>query len=109
MQRRNKTLKKNFPSRIYLYSNPRTAQNKAYKYLGKTAKLYPALNSEKKYAIFDNKNNRWINFGQMGYEDYTKHHDKSRRKNYLTRTKFMRGDWKKNKYSANNLSRNILW
>jgi hypothetical protein len=45
----------------------------------------------------------------MGYEDFTKHHNKTRRKNYLTRTKFMRGDWKNNKYSANNLSRNILW
>ena len=109
MQIRNKTLKKKFSSRIYLYSNPRTAQNKAYRYLGKTAKLYPALNSKKKYTIFDNKNYLWVNFGQMGYEDYTKHLDKSRRKNYLTRTKFMRGEWKKNKYSANNLSRNILW
>ena len=48
-------------------------------------------------------------YGQMGYEDYTKHHNKSRRKNYLTRTKGMLGDWKNNKYSANNLSRHILW
>jgi len=98
-----------FPIRIRLYSKPRIAQKMAYKYLGKTAKLYPANNPEKKYKIFDPKNNKWINFGQMGYEDYTKHHDKNRRKNYLTRTKFMRGDWKNNKYSANNLSRNILW
>ena len=100
---------KKFPTRIRLYSTPRIAQKMAYKYLGKTAKLYPANNPEKKYKIFDHKNNKWINFGQMGYEDYTKHRDKNRRKNYLTRTKFMRGDWKNNKYSANNLSRNILW
>jgi hypothetical protein len=106
---RKTTAKKTFPSRIYLYSTPRTAQRMAYKYLGKTAKLYPASNPEKKYKIFDPKNNTWVNFGQMGYEDYTKHHDKKRRKNYLTRTKFMKGDWRKNKYSANNLSRNILW
>jgi hypothetical protein len=109
MTQRNKTLKKKFSAQIYKYSNPRTAQTKAYKYLGRTAKLYPALNSEKKYAIFDKKNNKWINFGQLGYEDFTKHKDKARRKNYLTRTKFMRGDWKNNPYSANNLSRNILW
>jgi len=109
MHPRNKTLKKRFSSRIYLYSNPRLAQKMAYKYLGKTAKLFPAINHEKKYSILDKKNNKWVNFGQMGYEDYTKHRDKSRRKNYLTRTKFMRGNWKKNKYSANNLSRNILW
>ena len=111
---RTKTMKiksKKFPKRIYLYSTPRTAQRMAYKYLGrvKTAKLYPARNPAKKYMIFDPKNNKWVNFGQMGYEDYTKHHDKTRRKNYLTRTKGMLGDWKSNKYSANNLSRSILW
>jgi len=106
MKIRNKT---KFSNRIYLYSNPKIAQMKAYKYLGKTAKLYPAIDQKKKYSIFDKKNNKWINFGQIGYEDFTKHHNKTRRKNYLTRTKFMRGNWKKNKYSANNLSRNILW
>jgi hypothetical protein len=110
----NKTMKiknRKFPKRIYLYSTPRTAQRMAYKYLGrtKTAKLYPARNPAKKYMVFDPKNNKWVNFGQMGYEDYTKHHDKTRRKNYLTRTKGMLGDWKSNKYSANNLSRRILW
>jgi hypothetical protein len=109
-----KTMKiksKKFPKRIYLYSTPRTAQRMAYKYLGriKTAKLYPARNPAKKYMVFDPKNNKWVNFGQMGYEDYTKHHDKTRRKNYLTRTKGMLGDWKSNKYSANNLSRHVLW
>ena len=112
MKSHNKTQKKGrttFPSRIYLYSTPRIAQKMAYKYLGKTAKLYPANNPQKKYSIYDPKNNKWVNFGQMGYEDYTKHHDKQRRKNYLTRTKFMKGNWKSNNYSANNLSRNILW
>ncbi len=105
----NKTLKRNFSKKLLKYSNPKQAQKMAYKYLGKTAKLYPANNPDKKYTIYDSKNDKWINFGQIGYEDYTKHKDKTRRKNYLTRTKFMRGNWKKNPYSANNLSRNILW
>ena len=81
----------------------------AYKYLGQTAKLYPASISQKKYKIYDPNNEKWINFGQIGYEDFTKHKDKTRRKNYLTRTKYMRGNWRKNPYSANNLSREILW
>ena len=91
------------------YSNPEKAQQMAYKYLGKTAKIYPSLRKEKKYRICDTKNHKWINFGQMGYEDYTKHKDINRRKNYLRRSKFIRGKWKDNKYSANNLSRKILW
>ena len=109
----NKTKKQkktvSYSKRLYKYSTPRIAQHMAYKYLGKTAKIYPANNSVKKYKIFDPKHNKWINFGQIGYEDYTKHHDKNRRKNYLNRSKSIKGDWKKNKYSANNLSRNILW
>ena len=52
---KNKTrkLKTKFGSRIHLYSNPRTAQRMAHKYLGKTAKLYPASNPEKKYYVKD--------------------------------------------------------
>lgn len=101
--------KVSFTKKLYRYSNPRKAQQMAYKYLGKTAKLYPARNPDKKYSIYDPKNEKWISFGQIGYEDYTKHHNKTRRKNYLNRTKYMSGDWKRNRYSANNLSRNILW
>jgi hypothetical protein len=101
--------KANFKKSIKKWTNPNKAQKMAYKYLGNTAKLYSGRNTQKKYSIYDKKNEKWINFGQIGYEDYTKHHDKNRRKNYLTRTKYMRGDWKNNKYSANNLSRNILW
>ncbi len=93
---------------IRKYSNPEEAQKNAYAYLGKTAKLYSAK-PPKKYRIFDSNNNKWISFGQLGYEDFTKHHDKTRRKNYLTRTAKMRGKWKSNPYSANNLSRHILW
>jgi hypothetical protein len=109
MTMRNKTQKRIFSQKLRKYSTPKTAQHMAYKYLGKTAKLYPANNPQKKYKIYDSKNKKWVNFGQIGYEDFTKHKDKTRRRNYLTRTKSMRGDWKKNRYSANNLSRNILW
>lgn len=105
----NKTVKQHFSKKLMKYSNPRQAQKMAFKYLGKTAKIYPSNNPQKKYKIYDPKNEKWMNFGQIGYEDFTKHKDKTRRKNYLTRTKSMRGDWKSNPYSANNLSRNILW
>jgi hypothetical protein len=107
MNNHNKTRK--FRKSIERWTHVRQAQKMAYKYLGKTAKLYPARNPQKKYSIYDPKNKKWVNFGQIGYEDYTKHKDKKRRHNYLTRTKYMLGDWKSNKYSANNLSRNILW
>ena len=101
--------KKSFTKKLRKYSNPLQAQRMAYKYLGRSAKLYPARNSAKKYSIYDPKNEKWVNFGQIGYEDYTKHKDKKRRKSYLTRSRGMLGNWKKNKYSANNLSMHVLW
>lgn len=101
MSKFSKTLKK--------YSNPIIAQKMAYKYLGKTAKLYPSIKKDKKYSIFDSKNKKWVSFGQLDYEDYTKHRNKLRRRNYLTRSRSIKGDWKKNKYSPNNLSIHVLW
>ena len=54
-------------------------------------------------------NGKWIHFGAMGYEDYTKHKDDKRRENYLKRASNIKGSWKQNKYSPNNLAINLLW
>jgi hypothetical protein len=45
----------------------------------------------------------------MFYEDFTKHKDEKRRENYLKRTANIRGKWKDDPYSKNNLSRCLLW
>ena len=70
--------------------------------------VYESSRKDKKYMVL-RPDWKWVHFGQMGYEDYTKHKNKTRRKNYLTRSAKIRGNWKKNKYSANNLARNLLW
>jgi hypothetical protein len=95
--------------RLRKYSVPKVAQKRALAYLGKTAKLYPASRSGKKYKIWDPRMKNWVNFGQLGYEDYTKHHNLKRRRNYLNRSRRIRGAWKANPYSPNNLSMHILW
>ena len=104
-----KTLKRAFPKKLYTYSNPRQVQKMAYKYLGKTAKIYPSTKHAKKYQIYDTIHDKWVYFGQMGYEDFTKHKNKTRRKNYLSRSRKIKGDWKKNRYSPNNLAIHLLW
>ena len=96
------------PTLLELYSNPKIAQKNAFDYLGKTAILKPSTRQGKKYMIYD-PNGKWIHFGQLGYEDFTKHRDEKRKDNYLRRTSNMRGNWRNNSYSPNNLSRNILW
>ena len=70
--------------------------------------VFASTRKQKKYMIRDD-NNKMIHFGQLGYEDFTKHNDEKRRERYLKRTANIRGDWKENKFSPNNLSRNLLW
>ncbi len=96
-----------YTKELLKYSNPNIAQKRAYAYLGKTAKLYPASKKHKKYRIWNGE--KWINFGQLGYQDYTRHKDKTRRRSYLARSRKIRGNWVRNKYSPNNLSIHILW
>ena len=91
------------------YSTPQIVYKKAKKYLGKDVNIKPSDNPKKKYMVLNPNTNKWIYFGEMGYEDHTKHNDPIRRENYLNRTANMKGNWKNDKYSANNLSRNILW
>ena len=99
-----------FPSDddIWSYSNPTVAQQNAFKKYGKTAILYRSKAKNKKYSII-HPNGKIVNFGDIRYEDFTQHKDPVRRLNYLTRTAKMKGNWKEDGYSANNLSRNILW
>jgi hypothetical protein len=56
-----------------------------------------------------NPDNKYIHFGDNRYEDFTQHKDVDRQKKYLNRSSKIKGNWKDNKYSPNNLSINILW
>ena len=94
---------------LFKWSDPKEAQRKAYEYLGKDADLYVSEKKDKKYDIYDVNNNKWVSFGQMGFQDHTRHGDEMRRNRYLNRATNMRGDWKDNPYSPNNLSIHILW
>lgn len=54
----------------------------------------------------DFTNNKWVHFGQMGYEDFTKHKDNIRRNNFINR----HYKWNcKGRHSPAWLSYNILW
>jgi len=89
-------------------SNPDKAYKNAKKYLGKDVKMYISTNKNKKYMII-NPSGKKVHFGSILYEDFTKHKDKLRQKSYLARSAGIKGNWKNDPYSPNNLSRNILW
>ena len=93
---------------IWRYSNPSEVNRRAKKYLGKTAKISLSTKKDKKYMV-TTPDGKIVHFGQMNYEDFTRHKNKIRRKNYLSRSRKIKGDWKKNKYSSNNLAIHLLW
>jgi Family of unknown function (DUF5754) len=75
--------------------------------LNNNAYLFVSDSKNKKYMIWNG--NKAINFGQLGYEDFTKHNDELRRQSYINRASSIKGDWKSNPYSPNNLSIHLLW
>lgn len=89
------------------YSNFAQAQKNANVYFKRTVVLKESTRKDKKYMIHDG--NKWVHFGQHGYEDFTKHKDLKRRASYLRRANGIRGAWKENQFSPNNLSIHILW
>jgi len=90
------------------FSNPDTVHRRLKEYDPKL-ELYISDKKDKKYFIINPQTGKKIYFGAMGYQDFTKHNDPVRRANYLRRSANIRGDWKTNKYSPNNLARNVLW
>lgn len=90
-------------------SNFKIARLKAKLYLGGNTELFISTRKDKKYMVLNPFTNQMIHFGSINYEDYTHHNDDYRRMSYLKRATHIKGEWKDNKYSPNNLSINILW
>jgi hypothetical protein len=85
----------------------RVLQN-AKDYLGNDVQILPSTRKDSKFMV-RKPSGSWVHFGAKGYDDFTQHNDPERQRLYLLRSGSIRGDWRQNKYSPNNLSRNILW
>ena len=78
-------------------------------------KPYKSTAKNKKGMVYVMKDNRkkLIHFGYKPMSDYTQHHDKKRRKNYLERSGGIRDEdghlTKNDKNSANYWARRVLW
>jgi hypothetical protein len=77
-------------------------------FLGNDVTILPSTRKNKKFMVL-NPENKYVHFGDNRYEDFTQHKDKDRQQKYLNRSSKIKGNWKDNKYSPNNLSINILW
>ena len=90
------------------YSNPDKVAELTKKYFGYDKAVYLSNKKDKKYMIQDDAG-KFIHFGAFGMEDFTKHKDLLRRRRYLARATKIKGNWKDNPYSPNNLSISLLW
>jgi hypothetical protein len=98
-------------------------KNNEKKYLSiirKVGKIYGykdiQLSTNPKYKLMIVNNNKLIHFGSRKNSDFILYmlngeKDKAMkmRNSYLKRTSKIKGDWKENDYSKNNLSRRIIW
>jgi len=94
---------------ILKYSNPDTVKKRLSKYASHyntSVKLEISTRKDKKYMIRHPKRNVTIHFGQYGYEDYTKHKDTNRRRNFRLRNE----SWKTyDPFTPAHLSYYLLW
>jgi len=84
------------------FSDPEYVMQKA-KMMGLN-RVHESSRKDKKYMVFDGK--KMVHFGQMGYEDASKHHDLDRV------NRFRKRNWKwqfEPKYSPAYLSWYLLW
>ena len=89
------------------YSNPSMVQKIAHKLLGKEARIVISPRKDKKYRIYNPETNKYVDFGQMGYEDATKHKDLEKRRR---RFRLRNAKWENApKYSPAWLSYHLLW
>jgi hypothetical protein len=100
-------------SELVKVSDPAEVKRRFEKYRGSAkATIEPSPRADKKYlvrvAAADGQRGRAVHIGST-MEDYTKHADEARRKSYLARATAIRGDWKSDKWSANNLAIHLLW
>jgi hypothetical protein len=94
-------------------SDPAEVKRRFEKYRGSAkATIEPSPREDKKYlvrvAAADGKRGRAIHIGST-LADFTKHGDETKRKSYLARSAGIKGDWRDDKWSANNMSRALMW
>jgi hypothetical protein len=92
---------------IYEISDPDEVCRKFLKYKGRdNASIAFSSRKDKKYMV--SYNGTTTHFGSR-LPDFTRHGDEARRQRYLKRANGIKGDWRNNKYSANNLAIHLLW
>ena len=100
-------------SELLKISDPVEVKRRFEKYRGTVkAEISVSPRPDKKYMIrvaaAGGVRGRIVHIGST-LADFTKHGDEVKRKSYLARSGGIKGDWREDKWSANNLARALLW
>lgn len=88
------------------FSTPEIVYKKAKKIYGPNTQIKESTRKDKKYMILNPETNKWVHFGQLGFEDFTKHKDPKRREAFRIRNK----KWsKQSPYTPGYASYYLLW
>lgn len=88
------------------YTNPTKVFQNAKRILGNDVNIKLSTRKDKKYMVLNPNINKWIHFGQIGYQDYTKHQDNKRRQLFRLRNQ----KWaEQDLYTPGYLSYYLLW
>lgn len=93
-----------FPEILNLKNVAKMAQAEGYD----SSKIFPPTIKGKKLS-YETPDGRIVNFGNDQYESYDAHMDPERRRRYLKRARNIKGDWRADPYSPNNLAIRLLW
>ena len=105
---------KDFPkdSAIWQVSNPKIVRDRYHsmyskyiKNMGYKSEILPSTRKHKKYMVIG-PDGKLHHFGDIRYEDFTKHNDEERRQRYLNR--FNKSE-DLDPYSPYLLAKNLLW
>ena len=77
----------NKQTQILEVSDPQKVRKLAHLLLGENTEILLSTIKNKKYMV-QNPNGKMIHFGDMRYEDYTKHKDIKRRERFRQRNKY---------------------
>lgn len=100
-------------SELIKISNPDEVKRRFEKYRGSAkATIEPSPRPDKKYLIrvaaAGGVRGRAVHIGST-LADFTKTGDEAKKKSYLARSAGIKGDWRDDKWSPNNLSRALMW
>ena len=92
---------------IAKYSDPKRVELNSQRLFGADVRIELSDRARNKYMLLNPDTKKFVHFGQMGYEDYTRHRDELRRERFRKRN----AKWGKHadKYTPGFLSYYLLW